>query len=110
MSITISMMEIVREHMAREGLKGLKRLKVRIGELTAVEPGALSFCFEAYIKGTEFEGAALDIEEVPYLGRCTECGEKFHMEGFLQLCPRCEGVHIEELSGTELEIVSMEAS
>lgn len=109
MSITISMMEIIREEMARNNVSRLKRLKVQVGELTAVEPEALSFCFEAYIRGTSFDGAVLDIEKILYMGRCGECGTDFHMEGFLQLCPECEGSDITVLSGDELDIVSMEA-
>lgn len=109
MSITRSMMEIVREEMDRHGVKSLKRLRVRIGELTAVEPEALRFCFEAYVKGTPLEGAVLEIEDVPLMGWCAECGAEFRMEYFLRACPKCEGASVTKTTGHELDIVSMEA-
>ncbi|MBI5587038.1 MAG: hydrogenase maturation nickel metallochaperone HypA [Deltaproteobacteria bacterium] len=109
MSITMSMMEIVKEQMIKHGVKDLKRLKVRVGELTAVEPEALQFCFEVYVKGTPMEGAALEIEEAPLMGRCVDCDEEFRMEYFLQACPRCEGGAVTKTTGHELDIVSMEA-
>ncbi len=108
MSITISMMDILREQMKKRKLERLKSVKVRVGELTAVEPGALSFCFGVCTEGTPLEGTTLEIEEVPYTGRCLDCGSEFHMEGFLQFCPSCEGCNVKELSGRELEIVSIE--
>lgn len=108
MSITISMLELVREEMEKDGGGTLKSLKIKVGELTAVEPGALSFCFTSAIEGTPFEGARLDIEEIPLTGRCTDCAKEFHMEGFLVGCPKCDGPSIEKIAGDELEIVSME--
>ncbi len=108
MSITLSMLEILKEQMEERKLRRLKSVKVRVGELTAVEPGALDFCFSICTSGTALEGTALHIEEVPYRGRCLDCGSEFHMEGFLQFCPRCNGCNVKELSGRELEIVSME--
>lgn len=37
-SIIMSMMEIIREHMKKNRVKRLKKLRIRVGELTAVEP------------------------------------------------------------------------
>jgi len=109
MSITLSMMEIVREHMAKNGVGRLKRLRIRVGEFTAVEPHAVRFCFEACVKGTSMEGAVLDIEDVPLMGKCVECNEEFCMEYLLQPCPKCDGVAVTRTTGSELDIVSMEA-
>jgi hydrogenase nickel incorporation protein HypA/HybF len=109
MSITVSMMDIVEEQMLKNGVERLKTLKVRVGELTAVEPEALKFCFEVCTRGTVMEGVLLDIEEVPLMGRCSECGVEFLMEGFFLPCPGCDGAEVKKISGSELEIVSMEA-
>lgn len=109
MAITVSMMEIVTEQMKMNSVTRLKGLKIRVGELTAVEPEALRFCFEVCTRGTAMEGAALDIEEVPFMGRCSECGKEFRLEGYFLPCPGCEGPGVEKISGSELEIVSMEA-
>lgn len=109
MSITMSMIDIVSEEMKKRGIERLERLRIRVGELTAVEPHSLLFCFDICTRDTPLEGAELDIEEVPLKGTCMDCGEEFHMEGLLSFCPGCEGPRIEKISGTELDIVSMEA-
>lgn len=109
MSITKSMLEAVREEMDRNGMALLRNIKIRVGELTAVEPEALRFCFEASTKGTPMQGAALEIEEVPLTGKCLACGTVFRIEGFRSSCPSCGAREIERLTGTELDIVSIEA-
>ncbi len=107
MGITMSMLDIVKEKMDQNGADALMKVKIKVGELTAVEPDSLMFCFEVCTKGTPMEGAALEIEEVPLTGTCMECGERFHMAGFLAFCPSCDGAKIEEVTGTELEITSI---
>ncbi|HEY4706812.1 MAG TPA: hydrogenase maturation nickel metallochaperone HypA [Thermodesulfobacteriota bacterium] len=108
MSITRSIVETVEREMDRAGLARLDKVRIRVGELTAVEPDVLRFCFETSIKGTRLEGAALDIEEVPLTGRCRACGESFRITGFASVCPKCKGTDIERIGGTELDIVSIE--
>lgn len=108
LSITRSMMEIVEEELVRHGLKRLTTLRIRVGELAAVEPEALRFCFEACVKGTAHEGALLCIENVPLTGRCERCSVELPVEGFVQACPECGGA-LTRTGGHELDIISMEA-
>lgn len=108
MSITRSLLEIIRGEMERSSIGRLKAVRLRVGELTAVEPDALRFCFETATKGTPMEGARLEIEEVPLTGKCLECAESFRIEGFVSACPRCASTRIERTGGDELDIISME--
>ncbi len=109
MSIIKSVLEAVSAEMEGRGLERLKKVRLRIGELTAVEPETLKFCFEAAIKSTPMEGASLEIEEVPLTGRCAGCGAEFRFTGFESVCPECRGTAVTRLTGTELDLVSMEA-
>ncbi len=109
MSITKSMLDLVGREMKSSGLKRLKKVSIRVGELTAVEPETLRFCFEESIKGTPMEGAALEIEDVPLSGKCNGCGAEFRIEAFSHACPKCGANEIERIAGNELDIVSIEA-
>ncbi len=102
------MMEIVKHHMTEHGAKQLKKLKIRVGALTAVDPQSLVFCFEVYTHGTSMEGAILEIEDIPLMGRCNDCHEEFRIDILFPGCPRCSNSTIEHISGHELDIVSME--
>ncbi len=108
MAITQSMLSILREQMKEKGIRRLKKVMVRVGELTSVEPEVLGFCFDVCKKGTPFEQTVLDIERVKPVGRCAGCGEEFVLEYILDVCPVCSGVRVEKITGDELEIVAME--
>lgn len=109
MSITRSILDVVKKEMADNKVTRLKSVRVKVGELTAVEPETLRFCFEACVKDTPMEGAALEIEEVPLTGKCLKCGKEFRMQDFVSVCPGCGGKEIEKTQGEELDIISMEA-
>ena len=110
MSITRCVLDAVGREMERHGLTRLERVKVRVGELTAVEPESLRFCFDASVKGTPMEGALLEIEEVLLTGRCNSCATEFCIKAFKSSCPACNGTSIERLTGSELDLVSIEAT
>lgn len=105
----MSMMEIVKHHMTKNDVKRLKKLKIRVGKLTAVEPKSLIFCFEVYTHNSPMEGAILEIEDVPLTGRCCDCKKEFYHEEFLSNCPECNSDVIKNISGHELDIISIEA-
>jgi len=109
MSITVSILEIVRDQMVKCGVERLKCIKLRIGEMTALEPDSLRFCFKACIDGSPLEGAILEIEMVPLAGRCSNCNKVFGLEQyFSSICPHCGGTAADLVSGRELDIISME--
>lgn len=109
MAITKSMIGILRKSMRKNKVKKLRSVKIKVGELVAVDPESLRFCFETCVKGTSMNGAELLIEEVPVKGRCLECGNLFELRDFKSVCVKCKGRNIEKITGDELEIVSMEA-
>ena len=109
MSITVNIIKIVNEQMIENKATKLNVLKLKVGQMTAVEPDSLKFCFDATIIGTPLEGALLQIEEVPITGICSECNRNFEMENYyISTCPDCGGTAAEIVSGRELDIVGME--
>lgn len=109
MSITVSILDIVRDQMVKSGVEKLKSIKILVGAMTAVEPESLRFCFKACTDGSPLEGAVLEIETVPLAGRCSDCNKVFRLEQyFSSVCPHCGGTAADLVSGRELDIVSME--
>ncbi len=109
MSIALNIIKTVENEMKAHNVHSLKSLKVKVGELTAVEPDSLQFCFEAVIEKTSFEGAKLYIEEIPLMGRCNGCTGEFRLDRYFSTtCPSCGEKAPEIISGRELDIVSME--
>jgi hydrogenase nickel incorporation protein HypA/HybF len=109
LSIAENLVQIVREEMAKAGLTKLNSVHVKVGEFTHLVPDALSFCFEIVIKDSPLEGARLDIEVVPTTGRCRACGQEFHVEGVLFVCPKCRAADVEVRAGREMSLEAIDA-
>ncbi len=108
LAVAQSLVEIVEQEARPYGGARVTRIWLRIGRLSAVVPDALRFAFDVITRGGIAEGALLEIEEVPLRIRCHQCREVFVAEDPFMICPRCEGVDVEMVSGRELEIRSME--
>lgn len=50
-------------------------LTVKVGELAAVEPEALQFCFELCVANTRLHAANLHLVHVPAIVRCRGCDQ-----------------------------------
>jgi len=108
MSIAQSLVDIIREEMTRHDAHTLRVVRLHVGEMSAIVPDSLSFCFEVITTGTEMAGARLDIEVIPVEGMCRACGERFTIEDYRFVCPKCGGTGIDAVSGQELSIVEIE--
>ena len=85
-------------------------LTLEIGQLSAVMPEAIRFCFDVCSQGTVLEGATLEIIEVPGLGRCRQCGTETSLAQPWGICDRCGSVELEIIQGEELKIKEMEVA
>jgi hydrogenase nickel incorporation protein HypA/HybF len=88
-------------------------VRVRVGDLSGVDPEALAFCFEV-VRGewVETAGAALVIQRCPSRVRCTRClhESEFSADPLVERsgCPRCGEVTGEVIGGRELEVFGVE--
>jgi hydrogenase nickel incorporation protein HypA/HybF len=81
-------------------------VKVRIGELSGVDPDALLFAWNVAVKGTFLDGARLEIERMPAKIFCLACGSESPVDFPAASCPECGGTRIEIRGGTEMDVVS----
>jgi hydrogenase nickel incorporation protein HypA/HybF len=110
-SLMQRVLEIARAEAQRHGAERVHRLRLRVGPLAGVVPEALEFAFDVVMRGTMVEGAALEVEYLPWRGRCPSCGTKFEPAGPGDFgCPSCGFEATEILGGRELELVSLEVS
>ena len=70
LSIANGIVEICAE---RAGDARVIRVRLEIGQLSAVMPDAVRFCFDVCARNTVVEGAALEIVETPGRALCREC-------------------------------------
>jgi hydrogenase nickel incorporation protein HypA/HybF len=108
LAIANSILEAARAEAVRRPGARLLRVGVRVGELSGVEPEALSFSFEALVSGSDLEPLALEIETCPRRQRCPECGRVFRVVDYEVACPDCGAADTRCISGDELEMVYLE--
>lgn len=108
MAIAQGILDIVLDAAARNDAAAVVSIKLQVGEMTEVEPEALTFCFAALAAGTAAAAARLDVEVIPLVGRCRDCGLEFKVERFRFLCPACGSPGVEIVSGRELRVEHLE--
>ncbi|HZQ24149.1 MAG TPA: hydrogenase maturation nickel metallochaperone HypA [Terriglobales bacterium] len=108
MSIASSILEAVASEAARCPGSRPEKVGVRIGELAAVDPESLRFCFEALIRDTDLQQLELEIEFKPRRHGCSGCGEEFNVIDYNIECPHCGCLNTRCISGDELELVYVE--
>ncbi len=106
MAITQSVVDAVCEHAAG---RRVHSVKLEVGELCAVVPDSMQFCFELATQGTVADGALLDLDVQPGAARCRTCQRQFELHDLILLCP-CGSADVEVMAGRDLRILSMEVS
>lgn len=113
MSLTVSLLDILRQEMQKHEAARLVRVRIRAGALANVVPEALHMAFEVMTQDTDFAGAVLELVEEPVRLSCGGCSVEFKPEASLCApfapCPRCgEEMGHTVLSGKELYIDNIE--
>jgi len=109
MSIAMQIIETVRSSIPAE-IEDVRveKVNIKVGSLSCVMPENLRFCFKAAIEGTPLAGAKLNIEEIPVIIKCNSCHYEWAVNEPAFMCKKCNAKNIEEVSGRELEIVSID--
>jgi len=108
LGIAASILECVRAEADRHPGFHISKVGIRMGELSGVDSDALRFGFDCLVKDTDFAPLVLDIEPVPRVQRCPQCGNEFRMTEYDPRCPACGEFMTQCVSGDELNIAYME--
>jgi hydrogenase nickel incorporation protein HypA/HybF len=105
-SLMTALMERVEAEAAAHRALAVHRVRLRIGELSGVEPDLLESAFAIVRPGTICENAALDIERVAARWVCPACRRPLSSGERLQ-CPAC-GVPAALAAGDEILLGQIE--
>ena len=87
----------------------VRAVRLEVGAFACASPDAIAFCFDAVMRETLAEGAALEVVRTKGEGVCLACGERVAVADRSDPCPAC-GRHAlginggDELRVTELEV------
>lgn len=109
MAVAENIMKVIEEKLAELSQKGeVRKIYLKIGKLTCVEPEALKLSFEVISQETSFENASLFIDSIPITAKCQECKKKLTLSNLDFTCPFCGSFKIEIKTGRELFVESFE--
>lgn len=108
MGIANSVLDAVRAEAGRFPNRHIHKVGVRIGELAGVDPDAMSFCFEALVRGTDLEPLQLEIEYCFRRPQCRACGHLYAASSVAAGCTRCGRAEAEFVGGDELALAYLE--
>lgn len=82
---------------------------LQVGQLRQVVPATLEYCWSMVIEQTPLAGSRLDIDHVPVVLDCSDCGARTTVEHALVLtCASCGSGVITLHSGEEFMVTSMQ--
>lgn len=109
LSIAMSILESLQEEVDRRGCGTVEAVHVRIGRMSGIVPDSLQFSYEIAAADTPFAHTRLEVEEIPVVIHCAECGRDREVESMACLyCPECKTPSFDIVSGRELEIYALE--
>ena len=99
-----SMVKSIERIVEEQGLHEVKKIVLEVGELSGVVPHYMEACYPAAVYKTFMENTVLELETIPGIVRCRDCGKEFNAMAHDFRCPVCEGQDMEMLSGNDVLI------
>jgi hydrogenase nickel incorporation protein HypA/HybF len=105
MSLAESVLQIIEDSVRNQHVNRVRSVVLEIGALSAVEPDAMRFCFEAVTRGSIANGAQLEIIMQPGQASCMACGAvSILLADRFDLCPECQSARILITGGDAMRV------
>ena len=104
LGVVIEVVKTVERIVLEQNLTDVEKIVLQIGELSSMIPKYIYSCYPAAVDGTFLEQTKLEIEVLPANAICKECNKVFNFIENKGVCPKCEGIKLDMLSGKEFMI------
>jgi hydrogenase nickel incorporation protein HypA/HybF len=91
-------------------LTHVNKIVLQVGELSGAIPEYAKKAFPAVVYNTPMKDCQLEVEEIPGLASCQDCGRQYRVVEFKGKCPQCKSEKYTIISGTQLVIKEIVAS
>jgi len=108
LAITQSMLDLALKYAERAGAQRITRINLVVGEISGIVDESVQFYFDIMSRDTLAEGAQLSFKRRPARFRCSACGREFSLRDGNWICPACQGLGGEVISGREFYMESIE--
>ncbi len=104
LGVISAMVKTIEEIIHEQGYTEVHKLVLEVGELSGIVPHYMDVCYPAAVYKTFMEHSVLELETIPGMVRCRECGREFNAVAQDFLCPSCGSQDMEILSGNDVMI------
>jgi len=107
-SIVQALIDQCEENARRHNATKIKKVVVKIGVMSGVEPDLLKIAFETFKEGTMCEGCEY-IQNIQKLKiRCLKCDSVSELERYEYACPKCQSIDVEVIDGEDMFLMQLE--
>jgi len=106
LSVAYSIVEMISERASEENGNKVTRVELEIGEMSGIEVYALEFAWDVAIKESILDGADLQINRIPAIGRCMDCQKEYAVKSLYDACPHCGSYRSEVIEGKDMRVSS----
>ena len=109
-SIVQSLLDVIEENAKKHNATKVKKVVVKIGVLSGVEPHLLEMAFNTFKEKTICHDAVFEMIIQPIVAKCKDCEyiNNYPKNQIFFECENCGGVELEVLDGEEMLLLNLE--
>lgn len=104
LGIVYEVIKVVDSFVRENDLTKVEKIVLEIGQLSQAIPRFIEECYPAAVDETAYRDTKLEIESLPAIGLCKECGSEFNVVEHRKVCPDCGKDQFTLVSGQEFNI------
>lgn len=106
-SLIRSLLRQVEQIVAVEGGGKVTEIRVKVGDLSGVEPLLFQTAFDDMVPSVFSSDCRLALEIVSVTAVCNECEHQFEIVDFQFRCPECQTKSVQVIQGDEVTLISV---
>lgn len=107
-SIIQALMEQVETLAEENSARQIKKVFVKIGVMSGVEPHLLEIAFNTFKENTICENCEFIMNIQPLTILCMKCEIQSELEKAYYCCPECESLEVDVVDGEDMYLMSLE--
>ncbi|MBN1117684.1 MAG: hydrogenase maturation nickel metallochaperone HypA [Bacteroidales bacterium] len=107
-SLASEIIDIVLDSLRNAGKKQVNRIELDIGELSGVEVPALDMALKSLMNHPALKNAKIIRHRIKGKAICLTCKNEFELNDFFSVCPHCQGIYKDIISGREFNVRRLE--
>ena len=108
LAVTKGLLKICLEEGEKHKIKKIRKINIKVGELTDLLPACIEYYFNIVSKDTIAENTKINVEKIPVEIKCNEWGYSGVLGKNNYVCPKCKGIVYEITKGKEFYLDTME--